>query len=38
MEAESVKGICRVNRLGAVGASPVAQMGKKSPAIRETWV
>ena len=29
MEAESVKGICRVNRLGAVGASPVAQTGKK---------
>ena len=30
MEAESVKGICRVNRLGAAGASLVAQTGKKS--------
>ena len=29
MEAESVKGICRVNRLGAAGASLVAQTGKK---------
>ena len=30
MEAESVKGICRINGLGAAGASLVVRMGKKS--------